>query len=246
VVGAGEFDHGETRNRGAREARGSVVVFLSQDAVPAGPGFARALVEVLEADPRLAGAFARQEPRPDADALTRRELRGWVAASGAPRTVFLDDAKSCSPLEQYRLCAFDNVASAVRRDVLLQHPFEPTRFGEDIEWGQRVLRLGYGLAYVPGAVVQHSHPRSARALFRRNYLGHRVLQRLFGLRTVPDAAHFLRAAAGATASDLGALRGQGANVGQWLAAPAQAVAATWGQYRGARDEAMRRPYPRWA
>jgi GT2 family glycosyltransferase len=109
-----------------------------------------------------------------------------------------------------------------------------------------MLDLGYGLAYVPDAVVVHSHRRSARALYRRNYLGHRALQRLFGLRSVPDGAHLLRAAAGAVASDLGTLRREGASLGQWLAAPAQALAATWGQYRGARDEAARRPYPRWA
>src|SRR5262245_31817772 len=29
------FDHGETRNLGAREAAGRVIVFLTQDAVPA-------------------------------------------------------------------------------------------------------------------------------------------------------------------------------------------------------------------
>ena len=153
---------------------------------------------------RLAGAFARQAPRPDADPLTRRDLLSWVAAGPEPRSVFIDPARyqALAPLERYRLSAFDDVASAVRRELLLAHPFVATRFGEDLEWGQRMLKLGYGLAYVPEAVVVHSHPRTAVGVFRRNYLGHRQLQRLFGFRSVPDFPRFLRACVGAIASDL--------------------------------------------
>ena len=246
-IAGSEFDHGTARNLGAREARGEVVIFLSQDAVPADRDFALRLVVALEQEPRLAGAFARQVPRPDADPLTKRDLRGWVAAGPEPRVVFRppDDA-ALSSMERYGLAAFDNVASAVRRTVLLDQPFERTRFGEDVEWGQRVLRLGFGLAYVPSAVVVHSHRRSTRRLFRRNYLGHRLLFRLFGLRTVPDRPHLVRSCLGAVISDLGTLARDGAGPRAWVVAPSQALAATYGQYRGARDEANGRPYPDWA
>jgi rhamnosyltransferase len=242
------FDHGETRNLGARAARGASVVFLSQDAVPE-PACVLKLVEALEADPGLAGAFARQVPRPDADALTRRDLAGGAASGLEPRTVRLatpEALEALPPLRRYALAAFDNVASAARRELLLAHPFARTRFGEDLEWGHRMLRLGHGLAYVPEAVVVHSHRRSARGLYRRNYLGHRLLLRLFELRTVPDRPHLARVLALAVASDLRTLAREGAGLGQWLAAPAQACAAVYGQYRGARDEALGRPYPAWA
>src|SRR5689334_1754373 len=39
------FDHGETRNLGARAAGGRYVLFLSQDALPADASWARRLVE---------------------------------------------------------------------------------------------------------------------------------------------------------------------------------------------------------
>ena len=243
------FDHGETRNLGVREARGSVVVFLTQDARPSGASFVRLLAEALEGDPRLAGVFARQIPRPDADPLTRRDLAAWVACGDEPRTVFVANPARLAalpPLERYRLAVFDNVASAARRELLSSHPFAATRFGEDVEWGYRMLRHGYGLGYVPAAAVIHSHRRSARSLFRRNYLGHRALHRLFGLETVPDVPHLIRASVGAVANDLTTLARDGASPAAWLSAPFQALAATLGQYRGARDEALGRRYPEWA
>jgi rhamnosyltransferase len=242
------FDHGETRNRGARAAAASIVVFLSQDAVPADAGTLRRLVDALDAEQRLAGAFARQVPRGDADALTRRDLGSSAAGGRQPRTVFLADVgfEAQPPAGRHALACFDNVASAVRRELLLAHPFSATRFGEDLEWGLRMLRLGHGLAYVPDAVVVHSHPRSVRGLYRRNYLGHRLLQRLFELRTVPDVPHLIRAAAASVGGDLRTLARDGGAFRHWLAAPAQALAAVYGQYRGARDEASGRPYPRWA
>jgi rhamnosyltransferase len=243
------FDHGGTRNLAASHARAGIVVFLSQDAVPAGSGFVRTLVETLEGDARLAGAFARQVPRAEADPITRRDVASWVAGTTAGRVVFLPETEALqdlTPLERHRLLAFDDVASAVRRAVVLAHPFPRTRFGEDVEWAQGVLRAGFGIAYVPAAVVVHSHVRTARGLFRRNYLGHRVLHRLFGLRTIPDPAHLVRASMGAIASDLGTLAREGASASAWLAAPAQALAASYGQYLGGRDEAEGRPYPDWA
>jgi rhamnosyltransferase len=242
------FDHGGTRNLGVREARGDSVVFLSQDALP-GEGCLGRLLDALWSEPRLAGAFARQVPRPEADALTRRDVVGWTPAGSERRVARLSNSaefERLSPSERHRLSAFDNVASAAPRDVLLAHPFAPTRFGEDLEWGQRMLRLGYGLAYVPDAVVVHSHRRSASGLYRRNYLGHRLLFRLFGLRTVPDRAHLARAAVATVAGDLAMLAREGASPIALLAAPAQAVAAVLGQYRGARDELLERPYPGWA
>ncbi len=248
-IKAESFDHGETRNLGAREARGEHVLFFSQDASPSGADFARSLIAPLLADARVAGAFARQLPRPEADALTRQELGHWVATGPEPRTVFVENLAHFEALaagERHRLAAFDNVASAVRRATLLEHPFAASRFGEDLEWGLRMLRRGLGLAYVPQAVVTHSHRRGARALFRRNYLAHRLLVRLFGLRQIPDLPHLGRAAATSVASDLRTLAREGGSPFAWLAAPGQALAALYGQYRGARDERLGRPYPEWA
>jgi hypothetical protein len=63
---------------------------------------------------------------------------------------------------------------------------------------------------------------------------------------VPDAPHLLRSIAGGLLSDAATLAREGGTALEWLCAPAQAVASSYGQYRGARDESRGRPYPEWA
>jgi GT2 family glycosyltransferase len=66
---------------------------------------------------------------------------------------------------------------------------------EDLEWARDVLLSGYELAYLPEARVEHAHERSARYELARTYLCHRRLFELFGLRTIPSAAHLIPAVA---------------------------------------------------
>src|SRR5215467_9389188 len=72
TIPARTFDHGLTRNLALDRASGHLVVLLVQDAVPVSDDWLATLTAPFRADEHLAGTFARQEPRPDADAITRR------------------------------------------------------------------------------------------------------------------------------------------------------------------------------
>ena len=242
----GTFNHGATRNHAIAAARGEYAVLLVQDAVPASPEWLARLIAPLRADAGIAGTYARQVPRADASARTRHNLAGWAASGTEPREAALAgpaELQSLSPRERYLRCVFDNVSSAVRRSVWERHPFPVTPIAEDTEWARDVLLAGHRLAYVPDAVVVHSHERSARYELWRTYLVHQRLRALFGLRLVATPAHLLAAVAGSVGSHMRCLAREGSVFSpQGARALALAVAFPLGQYLGALSADTGRQY----
>ena len=98
------------------------------------------------------------------------------------------------PFERYRLIAFDDVASCVRKSVMRDIPFEKRQFGEDIAWAKQALLAGWKIVNDPGAVVIHSHNSPVLYEFRRVFLDHQNIHDLVGLHTdaeVVDGAALL-------------------------------------------------------
>jgi len=236
-VAPGSFNHGATRNLAIAATRGAIIALVVQDAHPASVDWLERLIAPLRSDPGLAGTYARQIPRPGASSLTRRYLEGWVASGTAPRETALAGAselESMAPLDRYLRCVFDNVSSAIRRDVWERHPFPVTPIAEDVEWARDVLLAGYRLLYVPASVVHHSHERSVRYELWRTYLVHQRLRALFGLRLVPTPLHVVAATAHNVVSHLRCVAGDGA-LREGMRALGLAAAYPLGQYLGARS-----------
>ena len=201
-IPAAEFNHGRTRNMGIAETSGSVVALLTQDALPMGPNYLGNLVRPLQlADegkgPNVDGTYARQFPRPDCDPILAERLRQWSASRDEPLLQVLapgePDAslklfEGLPPFERYLSCAFDNVASAMRRSSWEKIPYPEASFGEDVAWARATLLAGGAIAFEPSAQVEHSHRISMRREFKRLYCDHRNLNQLFGLRNVPSWA----------------------------------------------------------
>ncbi|MBV8720204.1 MAG: glycosyltransferase family 2 protein [Chloroflexi bacterium] len=171
-----EFGHGRTRNLLARLALGDVLVYLSQDAEPAGSTWLRALLEPL-ADPSVAGVYARQIPSLGADPLIRFFLTHTYGPQPARRHLTRNDTIGIDDI------FFSNVSSAIRKDVWQRFPFrENVVMSEDQYWAHDVLRGGYDVVYQPEACVYHSHNYSLRTLFRRNWLSGASLRGLIADR----------------------------------------------------------------
>jgi rhamnosyltransferase len=235
-----EFDHGATRNLGIAQSRGDLVILVVQDALPASDVWLDALVAPLVDDLAVAGSFARQVPRPDASAIAKYYLSRWVAAGDVPRTVSLSGRQefdAMAPADRLDTCAFDNVCACLRRSVWQRHPFRRTPIGEDVAWAREVLLAGHHLAFVPEAVVVHSHDRPLAYEFRRTRDLHAVLFDLFGLRTVPTLPLLARAMAVSAAVNVRCAAARPSGIPRALGL---AVAWPLAQYLGARRAAGRR------
>lgn len=177
------FNHGHTRNMGAALARGRFVAFLTQDALPADDRWLAALIAALESE-SAEGAYSRVVPRPRCTPLVDRQVRDDLVYSRVRQVKRASAAEieRLAPLDRRILFHFNNVASCVRRSALERAPFPVIDFGEDLAWGERVLRDGGTLVYEPASVVIHSHASSLAADRARHVADARLMRRLFDLR----------------------------------------------------------------
>ncbi len=180
------FDHGSTRDEAIGTTCGDPILLLTQDAVPVGTDWQRNLTARF-ADPSVAGAWCRQVAIPGCHPVMARRIAGWCPPQSKrqqlPAGKAMDDL---APMDRLLLCAFDNVASAVRRSAWERFRFGPRPFGEDIAFGFNVIAAGMAIEYAADAVVEHSHDRSAWVEGKRTFCDHRNLRARFGLQCIPD------------------------------------------------------------
>jgi rhamnosyltransferase len=242
-----EFNHGLTRDRGIREARGEIVVLAAQDARPADDQWMQRLIDCFS-DPRVAGVYSRQIPRSDANPFVRERMQKWGSTSTVPRVQFVAnerDFNALPPMEKFARASFDNVSSSVRRGVALEIPFRERRFGEDIDWAYRALLAGYKIVYQPQSCVIHSHNNSIWYEFKRVYLDHQNLHRLFGVHMAPRARDVARRSVGGALRLLNVVAhdpslGAGSRLGWYSRAIPYSFTQSLAQYLGARSAARGR------
>ena len=158
------FSHGRSRNMGARLASGDVIVYLSQDARPEGDSWLAQLVAPF-ADDTVAATYSRQVPWPEANPMEQ-----FFLANHFPPGESVRRSASNGDGLGLRQVFFSNVSSAVRRDLLLDHPFdEDLIMSEDQQLSRDLITAGYSVVYCPASVVLHSHDYTLWEVFRRYF-----------------------------------------------------------------------------
>lgn len=164
VIPRRDFNHGKTRNMAAMQAKGDILVFLTQDASP----HRNTLLSILTAPLQvraIAASYGRHIPRGNASPLEIFARRFNYPDS--PMTKSMDDIKKYG----IKTFFFSNACSAIKRELFLNAGMfrEGVRANEDMLMAARLILSGYKVAYVPEATVVHSHNYSLMQQFRRYY-----------------------------------------------------------------------------
>lgn len=209
------FGHGRTRNLLMRETSGDVVVFLTQDAVPASRSWLRTMVEAFDLADDVALACGPYRPIPGASVATTRELTEMFAAMSDPAGVptLYRRADVPDPLRPSPATFHTDANGAVLRRAWTGTPFRDVAYAEDQLLAVDLLRAGHARAFVPAAAVEHSHDYPFGERFTRLFDEFRALHEVYGLRSSAAPRAVLGGIRRETAADRAWVRARGATGG---------------------------------
>ncbi len=170
IIEPKEFDHGGTRNLGASLSEAEIMVFMTQDAVPADEHLIERLTEALSSEvagqrAEIAAAYARQLPYDDCRAVER-----YIREFNYPDRSELRTKEDLDVRGIKTFCN-SNVCSAYRSEIFDHLGGFETRtiFNEDLLYGAKAVLNGYGIKYEAEARVYHSHNLGLSDQFHRNF-----------------------------------------------------------------------------
>ncbi len=191
-----EFDHGGTRTRMARQAKGEIIVFFTQDAILATRDALGLLVAPLSEN-RAACSYGRQ--------LSSKNATPVAAHLRLFNYPPLSALRSYDDRLRYGLKTIfiSNSFAAYRKEPLAAAGYFKNGliFGEDTCTLGRILAAGHAVAYVSEAAVYHSHNYNLGEEFRRSFdIGVLHCREKWLLDTYGQAegvgAHYVRSALG--------------------------------------------------
>lgn len=160
-----EFDHGGTRAWAAELSDAEIMVFMTQDAVPADRNLIENLVKALEKEKMIAAAYARQLPNEMCSFVER-----YTRSFNYPEKSYVRTQRD---LSLYGIKTFfcSNVCAAYKKEIYqkLGGFVRKAIFNEDMIYAGRLIQEGYAVAYAADAKVIHSHNYSCMQQFHRNF-----------------------------------------------------------------------------
>ena len=165
TISQNQFNHGGTRHLATTMTTGDIVVFMTQDAIPANETLLEYLIAPLQAKNTIA-SYARQLPKENA---TPREK--LVRAFNYPKQSE-QHTKADIPTKGIKTFFLSDVCAAYRRKEYEElGGFETDlKSNEDMFYAAKAIQSGYTIAYAADAEVYHSHNLTLKEQYQRNIL----------------------------------------------------------------------------
>ncbi|TXD81360.1 glycosyltransferase family 2 protein [Subsaximicrobium wynnwilliamsii] len=164
------FNHGATRNLGVSHANGEFVVMTVQDALPTDELWLEKMLSHFK-DETIAAVCGQQAVPHHANKNPHEWFRPQSEAK-AKKIHFKSKQEflNLSPKEQRAACGWDDVNAMYRKQALLDLPFQPLVFGEDMLWAKMALEKGNALVYDASARVYHYHFQFPEYTYKRTLI----------------------------------------------------------------------------
>ena len=160
-----EFDHGKTRAEAADMSDADIMIYMTQDAMPADDHLLENLIGYFIKNENVGAAYARQLPNSSCSYIER-----YTRKFNYPDSSLI---KTEADIDKYGIKTFfcSNVCAAYRRDIYkkLGGFVRKTIFNEDMIYAGNLIQAGYAVAYAADARVIHSHNYSCSQQFHRNF-----------------------------------------------------------------------------
>ncbi|KJR43551.1 glycosyl transferase family protein [Candidatus Magnetoovum chiemensis] len=163
VIPRQEFNHGTTRNKAAEAAKGDVLIFMTQDAMPLDTYMLENLTSALK-EREIAASFAKQTV--DSNAMPVEKFARYFNYPDE----YMVKAKEDIQRLGIKTFFFSNVCCAIKKDLFFRHGgFISTILNEDMTLAAKLILSGYKTAYQPKAKVVHYHNYTLNRQFKRYF-----------------------------------------------------------------------------
>ena len=179
-----KFTHSYARNKGAGEATGDILLFMTQDALPVDEFWMYHLAEPILAGEAVAVSCIEQCPE-GTDLYYRVSSWNHAKYQGVLENSKIAALSENDSIDDLRVKAsLNDVTSMIRADIFSRFLY---RFGyaEDLDMGLRLLKAGYKIGLLNTTASVHGHNRPAGYYLKRGFVEAKSLGKICELWKVP-------------------------------------------------------------
>lgn len=165
VIKREDFNHGRTRNLAQSMAKGEILIYITQDAVPVNEYAIENLIKPFYKDEKIGAVYGRQLPRQKANPIESHARLFNYPPINHVKT--MGDASKLG----LKTVFISNSFAAYRRYALIDVGWFPsnTIMSEDTYVGAKMILRGWKIAYRADACVYHSHDYTPLEEFNRYF-----------------------------------------------------------------------------